>query len=581
MKKLFRSLFIISLSVVGLSGCSLEEFFGGGKVADHIDVRDYSTEVYQNEKYTFDGKVYAVYEDNTEADVTKKSTFSTLDTSTLGKKELNVKYEDSQYIHRSKIEIEVKKYVKLTNIILPSEITVGQSRTKKITPEFVPNDASDREVTFSTGNSSVATVTNEGVITPISLGTTTLTVKSVKFPSITASATLKVEEIALDEWTVLVYMCGANLESDNGLATADLGEMLSVSGQPEDVNIVVQTGGSESWKKYGISNSYNQRYEIRNRSLNCVNNKVYNSYKGMGEQTTLQDFLEWGLDKYPANRTGLIFWNHGGGLEGCCFDDLKSGNGLTDNEVINALDGAFTTLGLTEKLEFVGYDACLMQMMEVAEFNSKYFKYQVGSQELENGTGWDYDSWVDDLYAGTSTPTVLKAICDGFIECNGGKDAIGGYYEDDWGRQQYYPADQTLSYLDLSKIDAFKTKWEALATQVSSKINNSNKSSFKNNVVGASRNFQDNESANFDCYHFLENLTGGTFDPGSTYISEAKSAILNLVGYNLVQLEGSADAHGVSFYFGKNYNSSTYSNFPNWVSLVSKVGGFGGSSWGY
>ena len=665
MKKLFRCLLTLSLSACALSACSLEDIFGGGeskaKVADHIEVRDYSSDVNQNSKYTFDGKVFAVYVDKSEENVTKKSTFSEVDTSELGTAKLTVSYEDSKYIHKKTVSLNIVdpktnialesisipetinvnmgssysvnptftpsdatnkqvtyeiantsiasvnaagfittkavgtttltvtskanssikatatlnvKAIALTGISIPDTFNVSLGKTKTVNPTFTPSNATNKEVTYSISNTSIASISSSGVITGKAAGSTTLTVTSVENSSIKTTATINVAEVVPDAWTVLIYMCGANLESDNGFATEDLGEILSVSGQPEDVNILVQTGGAYSWKKYGISSSYNQRYEVRNRALTCVNDKVYDSYKGMGEQNTLKDFLVWGLDEYPAEKTGLIFWNHGGGLEGCCFDEKKSNNGLTNNEVTGALQSAFTTLDLTEKLEFVGYDCCLMQMMEVAEFNSTYFNYQVGSEELENGTGWDYDSWVDDLYAGKSTTTILQAIVDGFIAANGGKNATGEYYQG-----QYYPADQTLSYLDLSKISTFRSKWETLATQISGKITSSNKSTFKNNVVGASRNFADNEGANFDCYHFLENLTGTTFDPGSTYISETMTALTNLVGYNLAQLEGSADAHGLSFYFGSSYNSSTYSHFTNWVSLVNTVGGFSSGGW--
>ena len=584
MKKLFKSLFILSLSVVGLSGCSLEEFFGGGKVADHIEVRDYTSEVTQHEKYTFDGKVFAVYEDNSEENVTKKSTISTIDTSTSGIKELSVRYEDSKYIHKETVNIKVNKYIELTDIVLNEEYTAGLGRNKKITPTFVPNNATDTEVTYSIANTSIATISNDGVITPKTLGTTTVTVKSVKFPSVTKTTTLHVEEVAYDEWTVLLYLCGSTLESGGdygisygGAATADIQEILSVDGKPDDVNFVIQTGGAAKWKNtYGISSANNQRYHVENRQLVKDINKVYNSYQSMGQASTLKDFLDWGLETYPAKKTGLILWNHGGGLDGVCYDENKSDDCLTNVEVVEAVSGALTVAGL-DKLEFIGYDACLMQMMEIAEFNSPYFNYQIASQESEAGSGWDYDTWVDDLYACRSTDVVLQAIVDGFINDNGGPDYQGR------------GADQTLSYLDLSKMPEFKTAWEAMASQVKSKITSDNKSKFKSNVVEASKYFAAEDYkdfAEFDCYDFLDNLSSNsTFNPGGNYISNARSALLNLVKYNIVQVKEASDAHGLSFYFGKTYNSSTYSHFTNWVSLVSTVGGIssgggGGGGWG-
>lgn len=43
--------------------------------------------------------------------------------------------------------------------------------------------------------------------------------------------------------TVFVYMCGSDLESENGLASGDIKEMIAGS-QSENVKFVIQTGGA-------------------------------------------------------------------------------------------------------------------------------------------------------------------------------------------------------------------------------------------------------------------------------------------------------------------------------------------------
>lgn len=43
--------------------------------------------------------------------------------------------------------------------------------------------------------------------------------------------------------TVFVYMCGSDLESENGLASGDIEEMIAGS-QSENVKFVIQTGGA-------------------------------------------------------------------------------------------------------------------------------------------------------------------------------------------------------------------------------------------------------------------------------------------------------------------------------------------------
>lgn len=595
MKKLFRCLITLSLSASALSACSLEDIFGGGntsdKPADHIDVRDYSTEATKGSKYEFDGKVFAVYEDETETEVTKKCTFTTLDTSTLGTSEFVVRYEDSKYIHKKTISIKIVKdsYVALQSISLPENLKVKQGSPKSISPTFVPSDASNKEVSFSIANTNIATVDSSGKITPKSLGETTLTVTSKENSSIKATTNLIVHNNAQDEWTILMYVCGANLESGTddwgnvpdadeaaGLASADIDEILGVKNQPDDVNIVLQTGGANVWQSghsYSINKTKLQRWEVNNKTL--VNKDTLSTYTSMGNPSTLKSFLEWGIEEYPAEKYGLIFWDHGGGMSGCCFDERKGDDGLTHDEVVTAVSGAFSNKGV-DKFEFVGYDCCLMQMMEIAEFNSPYFNYQVTSQELENGTGWAYDKWLDDLYGGASTETILKAIVDGFIEVNGGKDGTGYYYD-----HEYYACDQTLSVINLNKISAFMSAWENMAQATKAKISSSAKSSFKTNVINKTKVFAESVGAQrdyseFDCYDFLLKLESeSTFNPGSSYIDAAKNAFNDMITYNLAQLEGSADAHGLSCYFGNDgYNTSTYTHFTKWSSLVSYIGGY-------
>ena len=604
MKKIFRSLITIALCAPLLGGCAFLDWLdddgsgGQNQTAEKtklvgLELSEYSTEVEKGSTYTYDGKITAKYEGGGTAELKNEDcTFSTISTNVANKMQtLKVSYTDKYKENGSEKEVTEKAEAKINVIstlqsISASSIGVGRGRTKTLNVEFEPSDATYKDLTFSSNNESVATVDSKtGAITGHSDGTAKITVTSVKYPNITTEVNITVAEVVPDAWTILLYLCGADLESGGdygvdygGAATADIQEILSVSGQPDDVNILIQTGGAKAWQtKYGISSSYNQRYHVENRALVKDNDKVYTTYKSMGLSDTLKDFLNWGLsDEFLADNYGLILWNHGGGLAGVCYDEKKSDDSLTNDEVVTAVSSALSTNGLS-KLEFIGYDACLMQMAEIAEFNAPYFKYQIASQESEAGSGWDYNTWIDDLYAKKSTENILKAIVDGFITDNGGVNGTGYNYQG-----KYYKADQTLSYLDLSQISTFKTAWEALASQISSKITSGNKSTFKNNVVGASKAFAGDDYdyfGEFDIYDFLTKLSSNsTFNPGGNYISNVQSALSNLVKYNVVQLEGAADAHGLSFSFGAN-NSSDYTHFTNWLSIIDTVGGFSQSSW--
>ena len=193
------------------------------------------------------------------------------------------------------------------------------------------------------------------------------------------------------QYTIMVYMCGADLESDGGLASSDINEMCYAQNKPDNVNIIIQTGGTPKWYNRKIDPNKTQRWHVSDGGL-ILDEELPKA--NFGQSQTFQGFMEWGLKEYPAKKTGVILWNHGGAMAGVCSDDNYNGDTLLSSEVTTALGKAFQNTGRKSKLEWIGYDACLMQVQDIAEANSDYFNYMVGSQESEAGEGWVYYKWL-------------------------------------------------------------------------------------------------------------------------------------------------------------------------------------------
>ena len=64
-----------------------------------------------------------------------------------------------------------------------------------------------------------------------------------------------------DEMTILVYLCGTDLESRSKMATSDLQEMLDAD-LGDDVNLIVYTGGCKQWQNSVISSRTNQSWQV-------------------------------------------------------------------------------------------------------------------------------------------------------------------------------------------------------------------------------------------------------------------------------------------------------------------------------
>lgn len=476
----------------------------------------------------------------------------------------------------STINVVVKDIAVQSITVSPGEAEISIGSTKQLSATVSPYNATNQNVTWSSTNSGVASVDNTGLVTARTAGTATIKATSATSSSIYGFAQITVSEKAIDKWTIMMYVCGADLESKSGLASGDFEEILKVSGQPNDVNIIIQTGGASSWDStYGITANANQRYHVENRRLVCDNSKVYSSYKSMGQSSTFADFVTWGLSEYPAEKTGVVLWNHGGGMRGVCYDERSNDDSLLNAEVKSGMATAFANVGrsTSNKLEFIGYDACLMQAQDIAEFNSQYFNYMVASQESEAGYGWDYDNWVDDLYAKSSTETILKAICDSFIADNGGVNSRNG--------------DQTLSYLNLAYMPAYKTAFESFASQLKTAFgSNVSKNDFyswmHNNVKYFGGESDDDEYFGmFDVKDFLNKIANHS--NYSSSLNSARTAVLNalanLVTYSTVQ-KGAGNAYGLcciysktsgNWLLGSNYGTSQ-TNFTNWRSFVSTYG---------
>ncbi|SKA68121.1 hypothetical protein SAMN02745111_01536 [Eubacterium uniforme] len=147
-------------------------------------------------------------------------------------------------------------------------------------------------------------------------------------------------------------------------------------------------------------------------------------YANMGDEYFLNAFLE-DLDKeFPAEHMALDLWNHGGGITGgVCYDEY------TDDPITllelkkvlkNRVDNGY------DKLDIIGYDACLMSSYESWVGLSAYAKIGVGSLTSEPGDGWYYTPFIEDLGANYTKEDYTPAKFAASIV-----DAYGEYYKFD------------------------------------------------------------------------------------------------------------------------------------------------------
>lgn len=269
------------------------------------------------------------------------------------------------------------------------------------------------------------------------------------------------------EWKVLVYMAGDD-RNPLGIEYAisqDLAEIKQV-GSTDSVHFLVQTDDATGTASY--------RYRLR-KETELASDRIerFNGDLNTGSTKTLVDFVQWAHRLFPSKWTALVLWGHGSGHDdqnvyravrgsvtprtaarlaqrqlgffsgtrrsileqgttrGYGYDDTAA-DFLDNVELRKALLQVKEILG--RKLDILGFDACLMAMIEVAYQIHDAANILVASERTEPGDGWWYSR------AFRSLPAHPETVPDSLA-----RDIVDAY-------RDAYRDEMTLSAIELAKI---------------------------------------------------------------------------------------------------------------------------------
>ena len=344
-----------------------------------------------------------------------------------------------------------------------------------------------------------------------------------------------------DTATIMVYMCGTDLESRSRMATMDLSEMIGANIDESKVRVLVYTGGCSNWRNNIVSSSTNQIYQVAAGGLRAIQQNLGSS--AMTDERNLGAFIKWCAANYPADRYGLICWDHGGGtLSGYGYDEKYPNSGsITADELPKALaEGGC-------KFDFIGFDACLMATLESAIACEPYADYLIASEETEPGYGWYYTNWLAQLSQNSSADTLSfgKTLADTFVQDN----------------QQKRGGSTTLSIIDLAELsgtvpESF-SKFSAALAQMAGSQNYRQVA----NARASSREFGTSSGIDqIDLITFCDKL-------GNTESQQFAEVLRSIVKYNVTSRD-MTNSRGVSIYFP--YRKMRYVNTI--LSTYSKMG---------
>jgi len=223
--------------------------------------------------------------------------------------------------------------------------------------------------------------------------------------------------------TLMVYISGANLESEYGEVSADLAE-ITAANYSDSLQVVAMTGGAAAW--HNELSDADGNYRITVNAEGASSEKMDGENRDMASSETLQNFITETAEAYPADRYALIIWGHGAGpLYGLCYDGI-SGKTMYLPQLRDALAGADV------HFDWIGFDSCIMGTLETAYAVKDYADYMVACPAVMSSLGWAYEPFITKWSADPGCPTadILECIADSSVDANidtGNSAAMASY----------------------------------------------------------------------------------------------------------------------------------------------------------
>ncbi|UCE74352.1 MAG: hypothetical protein JSV56_01240, partial [Methanomassiliicoccales archaeon] len=340
-------------------------------------------------------------------------------------------------------------------------------------------------------------------------------------------------------WTFMVYISDCDLEY---FAITDINEMEAV-GSSDNLNIVVQFDRWESnsdsddttngdWttaKRFYVTEDTNP-YTIGSNELADLGE--INS----GDPQELVKFVKWAKQAYPADNYFLDIWNHGAGIEGVAYEQSQDPYDVITISELKSAMSSITNEG-SDKLDVIGFDACLMSTIEVAQSMAPYADYMVASEVTEPGTGWDYNFMSYLKQNPNMSPVELgKKIVSTFV-AQGSSNT-----------QQTF----MLSLLNLMEMETVLSDLDALSLSIQN--GGSDEYGVFQEALQYAQPVQEGLSSEaVDLYDFVKRIKAGTMDDtvkqeATDLLSALDTFILYLEkrsGYQDINVD---NAHGLSIY---------------------------------
>ena len=342
---------------------------------------------------------------------------------------------------------------------------------------------------------------------------------------------------------------------EDGFASKDFAQMTSVK-LPEQVKLVVQTGGARRWQNQSINPNRTQRFLLDQNGVK----EVYSvPALEMSDPDNLADFLSWSIEQYPADHSMVLFWDHGGASGGYGVDEIF-GSMLSLKDLHNALEKAVGYDPENPYFEAIGFDACLMAGIENAHELHGFAKYLLASEESEPGSGWNHEAWLSALaeHPEMNGAQLGKVITDSYLDASNQLYAEIGYV-----------SAGTFSVIDMNAGEAvYQAYAELIKEALPAVIKNPG---YLTSLTGAANRSVFYARNSYRAYNtidlgmFMDNLPEPFLESGKAVKEQLKKAVLYHRGSGYL-----SESQGMSVYYPARIEGfGGLSSFLNYINHVS------------
>lgn len=350
--------------------------------------------------------------------------------------------------------------------------------------------------------------------------------------------------------TFMIYMVGADLESNSGMATVDLDAINYNLMDNKNVNVVLIAGGSKEWHNNYIDESETSIYELTANGFTKVKTQ---NIQNMGSPEVFSNFLNYVYNNYKTDKYNLILWNHGGALLGSEFDELSNNDFLSLDEMKKALKNS--PFNSNNKIETVMFSTCLNGTIEVADVFSEYADYLVASEETTISTKVDGDfKFINQVKTSDNGYDVSYKFVQAY------KDKIANYKNVVSLYGQSTDLYSTYSIVDLSNVKELEKSVNDFFNDIKISNNYNSVSKVRSNLFQyAYTQSNQKEQAVFDTvdlYNLIDNLKDLSPNKANNLIKVFNKTVL----YNWAT---DSSSHGLSIYFPYNGTNDYKKYFLN------------------